>query len=152
MRHLISVLAFLTTLTFVFLLASCTNGSDDVVPSQDALQQNVQSGSWKITSFIDSGNDETNHFNAYSFIFGTNGTLTATGGGSSLSGTWNITDSNSNDDSVDDLDFNIIFNLGNDFDELSEDWSVVSQSSSRIELIHVSGGNGGTDHLIFEKK
>lgn len=152
MRHLFSIPAFLTALSFVFLMTSCTNGSDDVVPTQDIVQQNVQTGSWKITSFIDSGNDETNHFTGYSFIFGSNGTLTATGGGSSVAGTWNIADNNSNDDSVDDLDFNIFFNLGNDFDELSEDWNVVSQSSSRIELIHVSGGNGGTDHLTFEKK
>jgi hypothetical protein len=152
MRHLIKFSAFLTSVAFVFLLTSCTNGSDDVIPSQDVIQQNVQSGSWKITSFIDSGKDETNHFNGYSFNFGANGTLTAIASGAAVAGTWNVTDSNSGDDSLDDLDFNILFNLGNDFDELSEDWSVVSQSSSRIELIHVSGGNGGTDHLTFEKK
>jgi len=152
MRHLIKFPALLTSLAFVFLLASCTNGNDDVIPSQDVIQQNVQSGAWKITSFIDSGKDETNHFTGYTFIFGANGSLVATANGTSVAGTWNVTDSNSGDDSLDDLDFNILFNLGNDFDELSEDWSVVSQSSSRIELIHVSGGNGGTDHLTFERK
>ena len=152
MRHLIKFPAFLTSLAFVFLLTSCTNGSDDLIPNQDLIQQNVQSGSWKITSFIDSGDDETNHFNGYTFVFGANGSITATASGTSGAGTWNVTDSNSSDDSIDDLDFNILFNLGNDLDELSEDWNIVSQSSSRIELIHVSGGNGGTDTLTFERK
>ena len=151
MRHLKLIPALLTSLAVVFLFASCSNSSDPSVPSQTVIQNNVQSDSWKITSFIDSGKDETSHFSGYTFTFGSNGILTATNG-SAYTGSWSITDSNSNDDSVDNLDFNIQFNLGNDFDDLSEDWSIVSQSSSRIELIHISGGNGGTDTLTFEKK
>jgi hypothetical protein len=57
-----------------------------------------------------------------------------------------------NDDSPgSDMDFNIFFNLTNNFEDLNEDWHIVSQSSTRIELIHVSGGNGGTDTLTFER-
>lgn len=53
------------------------------------------------------------------------------------------------DDSQDDLDFN--FNLSNEFEDLSDDWDIISQSSTKIELIDVSGGNGGTDYLSFQK-
>jgi hypothetical protein len=53
--------------------------------------------------------------------------------------------------SSDDLDFNISFASPPDFEELSDDWDFISQSSSKIELIDVSGGNGGTDYLTFEK-
>ncbi len=152
MRHLRFIPAFLTTILFVFILASCSNSSSDPsVPSQTVIQNNVQSDSWKITYFNDSGKDETNHFTGYTFTFGANGTLTASAS-STQTGSWSLTDSNSNDDSVSTLDFNIQFSLGNDLDDLSEDWSIVSQTSSRIELIHVSGGNGGTDYLTFEKK
>ena len=152
MRHLKYIPAFLTAIVLVLLLTSCSNSSNDQsVPSQTVIQNNVQSDSWKITYFNDSGKDETNHFSGYTFKFGANGTLIATGS-STQTGSWSITDSNSNDDSVDDLDVNIQFSLGNDFDDLSEDWSIVSQSTTRIELIHVSGGNGGTDYLTFEKK
>ena len=152
MRHLKYIPAFLTAIVLVLLLASCSNSSNDQsVPSQTVIQNNLQSDFWKITYFNDSGKDETNHFSGYTFTFGPNGTLTAIGS-STQTGSWSITDSNSNDDSIDDLDFNIQFSLGNDFDDLSEDWSIVSQSTTRIELIHVSGGNGGTDYLTFEKK
>jgi len=152
MRHLKLIPAFMTTMTLVILLTSCSNSSSDPsVPSQTVIQNNVQSDTWKITYFNDSGKDETNHFSGYSFTFGANGTLTATSS-VTYTGSWSINDSNSNDDSVDNLDFNILFNLGNNFDELSEDWNIISQSSTRIELIHISGGNGGTDYLTFEKK
>ena len=50
-----------------------------------------------------------------------------------------------------DIDFNIFFSAPADFAELSEDWDIISHTASKIELIHVSGGNGGTDLLTFEK-
>lgn len=37
------------------------------------------------------------------------------------------------------------------FEKLSDDRDFISQSNSKIELIDVSGGNGGIDHLTFEK-
>ena len=37
------------------------------------------------------------------------------------------------------------------FEDLNDDWDFISQSSTKIELIDVSGGNGGTDYLTFEK-
>ncbi len=39
-----------------------------------------------------------------------------------------------------------------DFEELSDDWDIISHSSTKIELIDISGGNGGTDYLTFEKQ
>ncbi len=147
--QLISIL--LIALSASLSLPSCNNDDSSNDLNQTVIQNTVQTGQWRITSFVDSGNDETNHFSGYIFTFESNGTLASTNGSVQYTGTWNITDSNSTDDSPKDLDFNIQFNLTNDFEDLSEDWHIVSQSSSRIELIHVSGGNGGTDNLIFEK-
>ncbi|MBK5192687.1 MAG: hypothetical protein JJE07_05645 [Flavobacteriaceae bacterium] len=115
------------------------------------MKNNLQSGTWKITKFLDSGDDETNHFTGYNFTFGSNGTLTVANGSNTFNGTWSITDSNSNDDTQDDLELVINFNLTNDFEDLNDDWDFVSQSSTKIELIDISGGNGGTDNLTFEK-
>lgn len=53
--------------------------------------------------------------------------------------------------STGEIDFDIFFAAPEDFNELSEDWNIVSYSANKIELIHVSGGNGGTDLLTFEK-
>lgn len=119
--------------------------------TQDEIKSNIESGSWKITKFIDSGNDETSYFAGYVFTFDGSGTLTATDGTSTESGSWGINDSNSSDDSQDDLDLVIYFNATNNFEELNDDWDFKSQSGSKIELIDVSGGNGGTDYLTFEK-
>jgi hypothetical protein len=58
---------------------------------------------------------------------------------------------NSNDDSLDDLDFIISFASPANFRELSEDWEILSRTASKIKLKHVSGGNGGTDLLTFEE-
>jgi len=125
-----------------------TNCSSQV---QNTIQTNVQSGTWRITLFEDSGVDETKNFAGYKFIFNSNGVLTSSNGINNYDGTWSITDSNSNDDSQDDLDFNINFNLTNEFMELNDDWDFISNSATKIELIDISGGNGGTDYLTFEK-
>ena len=131
---------------------SCSNSTDDSADlTPTVIQNNVQTGDWKITSYIDSGKDETNHFSGYFFTFNSNGTISATNGSVTNAGTWSLTDSNSNDDTPGVVDFTILFNLGNDFDSLSEDWQILSQTSKKIELKHVSGGNGGTDFLTFEK-
>jgi hypothetical protein len=113
------------------------------------------SGEWRITQFVDSGTDETNHFSGYAFQFASSGSLTATNSTNTYTGTWSVTDDGSGDDNrgddFDDIDFNIIFTVPADFAELSEDWEIVSLSESNIELRHVSGGNGGTDLLTFQK-
>lgn len=118
------------------------------------VQEYVQSGTWKMTKFIDSGDDELYHFSSYTFTFSESGTVTASNGTNNYSGTWSITKSNSSDDDNDnsDLDFNIQFNLTNNFEDLNDDWDIISHSKTKIELIDVSGGNGGTDYLTFEKK
>jgi hypothetical protein len=145
----ISMLACLISL---FAVVSCNKDDDN--PSnntQTTIQTNLQSGTWRITKFVDSGTDETNHFTGYSFTFNSSGVLNASNGTNNYDGTWSITNSNSNDDSQDDLHFNINFNLTNDFEDLNDDWDFISQSATKIELIDVSGGNGGTDYLTFEK-
>lgn len=152
MRHhrLIPVLLFCSAALITF--TSCSNSSDNSADLTSTLvQNNVQAGDWRITSYIDSGKDETSHFSGYFFSFGSNGTISVTNSSVTYAGTWSVTDSSSNDDTPGVMDFTILFSLGNNFDDLSEDWQIVSQTSSKIELKHVSGGNGGTDFLTFEK-
>ncbi|MCJ7465529.1 MAG: hypothetical protein MUO53_02415 [Maribacter sp.] len=143
-------------LAFVFL--SCQK--DDPGAISTNIQAEIQqvsnlltTGAWHITSFIESGNDHTSNFNGYGFFFNTNGTLIADNGSTTVNGTWSATDSgkSGDDDSSDDIDFNVFFAEPASFNELNEDWNIVSRSDAKISLIHVSGGNGGTDTLTFEK-
>lgn len=132
-------------------IVSCRNNDDTNNMIQTQIQANVKSGSWRVTKFIDSGVDETINFSGYSFIFNGSGIINANNGINDYSGTWVITDSNSNDDTQNDLDFVINFNLTNNFQDLNDDWDFVTQSSTKIELKDISGGNGGIDYLTFEK-
>ena len=80
-----------------------------------------------------------------------NNVLTASNGTNNYTGTWSITDNSSNDDSISHLDFNIEFSSPAQFEELSDDWEIIEKSTNLIKLKDVSGGNGGTDYLTFEK-
>lgn len=132
---------------FVF---SCKKDDTTNPSTQTQVKTNMSSGSWRITRFVDSGTDELHHFNGYSFTF-QNGVVSATNGTNTYTGSWSITDSNSSDDGTNSLDFNLNFNLTNDFEDLNDDWDFVSQSATKVELVDVSGGGGGTDYLTFER-
>lgn len=154
--------SLLAMLSFSLMSFTCSNDDDDGSPNNNSQQiaqvvNTVESGTWRITNFNDSGQNETSDFNGYDFSFNSDGSLVATNGTNTVIGTWSVTDdSNSSSDdssSDDDIDFNIFFPVPetNDFEDLNDDWDIVSTSSTRIELIDISGGNGGTDMLTFEK-
>lgn len=141
-------------LVFLVNVASmCSNDDDNPSSSvnQTTVVNTVSSGTWRITLYNDSGTIKTNQFTGYNFTFGPSNVLTATNGTQTYTGVWSVTDSNSNDDSMDDLDFNIAFTAPANFLELTDDWDIQSRTDTKIELIDISGGNGGTDYLTFEK-
>src|SRR5690606_11434577 len=149
--------AILVIFIYTGLAMSCDKDDNDNNQQQNTnVAQTIntaQSGNWKVTYFFDSDQNETNHFTGYVFTFNSNGSLVAVNGSATVTGTWSVTDSNSNDDDggSGDTDFNIFFASPPDFEDLSDDWDIVSVSSSKIELTDVSGGNGGTDFLTFQK-
>jgi hypothetical protein len=151
----------LIMLGFSLMSSACSSDDDDGSPNDNSqqilqIEDTAASGTWRITNFNDSGQNETSDFTGYDFTFNSDGSLVATNGSITMTGTWSVTDdSNSSDDSIsdDDIDFNIFFPVpdSNDFEDLNDDWDIVSTSSTTIELMDVSGGNGGTDMLTFEK-
>jgi len=125
-----------------------SSSSQDPTPVINAATQ----GTWRVTSYVDSGTDETNHFTGYNFTFSNGGVLTATNGSNTVTGTWSVLNDDSNDDSPsNDLDFNIGFTAPANFADLTDDWDIVTYSDTTISLIDISGGNGGTDTLVFTK-
>lgn len=127
--------------------------------SADQVSATMEDGTWRITYFFDTDEDETSDFAGYSFDFRSDGSLVATKSGTTVEGTWSVQDGSSNDsndddgNSSDDDDFNIFFPVpdSSDFEDLNDDWDIITFSSTKIELTDVSGGNGGTDFLTFEK-
>ncbi|SEP82708.1 hypothetical protein [Flavobacterium urocaniciphilum] len=138
----------------LFIPTACSDDDDTQSTSVDPTPviNTINNGTWRITLYNDSGTVETTNFTGYNFTFGPSSVLTAINGSTTVTGTWSVTSDNSGDDSPsNDLDFNIAFATPANFAELTDDWNIISYTSTKIELIHVSGGGGGTDYLTFEK-
>lgn len=148
---------FLIPLLFgIFMLnvaSTCSNdddSNDDDDSSSSTIitqtQNTIVNGAWRVTLFSEDGSNQTSQFSNYDFVFGTNGTITANNGSNTMNGTWTT----GTDDST--PKFIINFSVSNGpFEEISEDWRILSTTSTKIELKHVSGGDGSIDLLTFEK-
>lgn len=136
---------FFVTAIISLALLSCekdSNAKDDTGSTTSSI---VSLGSWKITLFNDSGNDETSDFSGYAFTFNSNGSVTSVKNTNTVTGTWST--------GIDDSQNKLILNFGTTipFDDLNEDWDILERTLVKIRLQHISGGNGGTDLLTFEK-
>lgn len=124
----------------------CSSNDDDNSPSTSTVTGNVTSGTWRVTLFKEDNTDQTSHFNGYNFTINSNGTLETTNGSVTKNGTWSTySDSGS-------TKFEIAFpDTDGPFEEITEDWRVLSSSAAKLELKHVSGGDGSIDYLTFQK-
>ena len=111
------------TVVFLFLAASCSRSLDNNNATIAA-----SSGTWRVTLFTDSGNNETTDFSGYAFAFNSNGAVAATKSTIIQNGTWS---SGSNK-------FNINLgpkdNINKPLGELTDDWQIISVSDSEIKL------------------
>ena len=134
-----------TMAILVFGFYACEKDKSTTDPSNSSTSEIVGQGTWKVTLYNDSGNEETQNFAGYNFTFDSNGTIAAVKNASTVNGTWNT--------GADDSQNKLILDFGTavQFSELNEDWLILEKTASKIRLEHVSGGNGGTDLLTFEK-
>lgn len=132
---------------------SCETSDDDMDNTDISvtdIKAVITSGTWIVTLFEEDGVDETSDFFGFSFTFNADGVLRADSGDNSFSGAWSI--SSDDDDSKEDIDFNIFFSSPANFAELSEDWDIVSYSATRIELKDVDEEDSTVDRLVLEKQ
>ena len=143
----------------VLLLFGCSRDDDKNIsnpnPNNPTIQKQIESdmenGDWRITNFNEDGNDKTQNFNGYVFKFNSDGSISVSNVTSNYSGLCGMNDFNLDDDSQNNLHFNILFYEANNFLELNDDWEVISHSETKLLLQDISGGNGGIDFLTFEK-
>ena len=131
-------------LTILFItMVGCTNKDNDTATPNNGDQ--MTQGSWKVSYYSDSGKDETAMFNGYTFVFESSGSITATNGSASQTGSWST--------GTDDSQSKLFLTFGNvsPFDELTDDWHILEHNTSTIKLEDISGGNGGKDYLTFIK-
>jgi len=130
MKTTVKLILLATTISF----ASCSKSNDDNVnPNNPTGKVEQVSGDWTVTYFTDSGKDETSDFSGYSFVFATDGTLTANSNSGTFTGTWRIGDNSSDDDnSSNRLVINITGNKA--MDHLQDDWVILKLSGTEIWL------------------
>jgi hypothetical protein len=133
------ILSSLLIAMTVFASSCLTGGSDSTTG------QVVTSGTWKVTLFTDSGNDETSDFAGYTFTFTDGGTLSAVKNGVTKTGTWSVNNSSNK--------FNI--DLGPKIDsnkplgELTDDWKILSNTETVIRLTDDNASSN--EFLTFTK-
>lgn len=142
----------------VFFISSCDkeDTTDNQLTAEDVskVRTIMTAGQWKITYYFDD-KDETSDYTSFVFTFNADGVLSVTNGSIAATGSWSIEedfgDSSDDSSSDDGIDFNIFFSNPDIFEELTDDWDIVSYSENKIELKDVSGGDGTTDFLTIEK-
>ncbi len=142
---LISILSLL----FVLNVASMCSDDDDTssqVSNPTEIASTLADGQWIVTLYKENDVVKTNNYSGYNFTFGTDSALSATNGTTTQSGDW----STYPDSGYTKLDM-MFTALDGPFEEISEDWNVISRTATKIELKHVSGGDGSIDYLTLEK-
>jgi len=131
-------------------ITSCSKENNPNSNTVGGVTNLMDGGTWRITYFTNDNTDETSNFTDFDFDFGKDEKLTAKGP-STNNGVWSITDSNSSDDDLSELHFNISFLSPQNFEELSDDWEIIEKNKDVVKLKNVSGGGGGTEFLTFTK-
>jgi hypothetical protein len=119
---------------------NCDNNSVGV----EQLEAFITAGSWYVTYFFDDF-DETDDFEGYEFTFASDHTAQAVSTANTVNGTWGFTGSSS-------PDLDLFFGTQDPFDELDEDWDIIEITENIIRLKDISGGDGSTDYLTFERE
>ena len=142
----LKLISILSLLLFVSIGCSDDDDTSTQVSNPTEITSTVTDGQWVVTLFKEDDVVQTSNYSGYSFTFDADGSLSATNGVTTQSGDW----STYTDSGYTKLD--IMFTaIDGPFEEISEDWNVISKTATKIELKHVSGGDGSIDYLTFEK-
>lgn len=132
-----------------FLLGSddCDEDDDDDYDDDDLdtseLRAVISNGDWVVESYLDE-TDQTAVFSGFAFVFAADSTATATQGGNVLTGMWALYGDSG------ELEWEMEFEKEEPVDELSEDWTVVSYTATRVELVDKPGSTK-FKRLVFSK-
>ncbi|MEH6763317.1 MAG: hypothetical protein V7655_02360 [Aequorivita antarctica] len=133
----------------IVVFASCSSNDDsgDVNTNEfEPIKTTLPQGEWMVSKLIDGQSDHTTDFESFIFNFSEDGTVAATNDLFTESGTWAYDNSSNSAEKL-----VLLFSETTPFDEINDDWDIVSVSNSKIELSDVSGGNGDVKLLTFTK-
>jgi hypothetical protein len=136
---------FVLSMGIAIFFAGCKKDNSPSNITATNVSGTASTGSWHVTYFLDDNSDHTADLAGFVFGFSSSHVLTAIKADSTITGSWSA----GNDDSK--VKLVLSFVSPSLFEELSEDWQVIELTSTKIRLQHISGGNGNTDYLTFEK-
>jgi hypothetical protein len=122
-RQIIGLLIF----AMVTVVTSCKK--DDNSPnnnSNSSTSSIITTGSWRVSYYHESGDDNTSNFNGYTFNFNSNGTMTATHSSGTTNGTWSSDDSKN--------EFHMSMGNNSPCSDLNNGWLIISKTSSEIDM------------------
>jgi hypothetical protein len=105
----------------------------------------VTRGDWKVSSYIEQGNDETTDFSNYIFSFENNGTVTLTGNTGIFTGTWSEGDEGSKHK----LYINF---MSGPAAVLTNDWEIINKSRRELRMTTENLSSGSSETLVFTKR
>jgi hypothetical protein len=155
MRTLTGAARFILVPVAILLAACSSYSASPTAPSTTpTIAPIIADGSWVVSSMLQRTEDKTSQFSGYTLKFvataAESGTVTATGNGSTVSGTWShspaVTYYGSSSQEA------LVLNLGvaTPFDRLTGTWNVVSSTNSSLDL--VSPEVVENSHLVLAKQ
>ena len=136
----------------VIAISACSSNDDsgDANTNEfEYIKTTLPEGQWKVSQLLEGESDHTENFESFVFTFKEDGTVSAQNDLFTESGTWAY--DNSSDDSDNSEELVLQFSETTPFDEINDDWNIVSVTNSQIQLSEVSGGNGEIELLTFTK-
>ncbi len=130
--------------TFILLLIvlfSCKKEKGSSIPAAGVLT----TGTWYVSKMVEDTTDQTAIFNEYTFVFNTNGELTAACSYGTTVGSW-YADNEDHGDS----EFRIALGYTEPLSKLSKRWHVRTQTSTKVDLY--DDEDSAHEELIFEKQ
>ncbi|HET8803206.1 MAG TPA: hypothetical protein VFM72_01410 [Aequorivita sp.] len=138
------ILILITAIVF----AACSSDDDSGDANTNEFEQietTLPQGQWEVSKLIDGQSDHTADFESFVFTFKVDGTVTAQNDLFTENGTWAYDNSSSSEELI------LQFGSTTPFDKINDDWDIVSQSNTKIELSDDSGGNDDIELLTFTK-
>ena len=142
MKKLLLILSIIT-------LASCSSDDDagDVITNEfERIITVLPQGTWVVTKLIDGNEEHTAAFESFIFTFNEDGTVVSETDLFSEPGQWSYVST-----SQDGEQLILEFSDTTPFDEITDDWTIVSVTNSQVELSDSGDIQGDTNFLVFKK-
>jgi len=147
-------------LSAVLLLAACSGSKSASNPTGPVTQPSsvasvITAGTWAVGTLTQNTEDKSNQFSGYTFTFSRTGnaeagTVAATKGGNTISGTWNHSAAVTYYGSTSTESMVLSLGASSPFAMLTKTWNVVSNTASTLTL--VSPEVAENMHLVFVKQ